>query len=172
MIDRSLLDKLGHCHSAPINVLINGAEACFFQHISGAWVSPRTIPVVLIIIIMEQQIVMRGQSSTRSFIPEISSPQNDKDLYAFKQGNVFLLGNSNIQYALSLNETTGKLSVLHWGPVLSTISPLLLPHDEDVSGGDEHSSIYTDFPIYGDGDDREPALKVSRHGTGIRSFDF
>ena len=39
-------------------------------------------------------------------------------------------------------------------------------------GGDEHSSVYLDFPIYGDGDDRELALKMSRCGTGIRSFEF
>lgn len=52
------------------------------------------------------------------------------------------------------------------------MSPLLLPHDDSVSGGDEHSSIYTDFPIYGNGDDREPALKISSCGSGVRSFDF
>lgn len=120
-------------------------------------------------IIMEQIITQSTSTSSSTFIPNI--PQHEKELYAFQQENVFLLGNSKIQYALSLNESTGKLSVLHWGPVVSTMSPLL-PYDDSVSGGDEYSSIYTDFPIYGDGDDREPALKLSRCGSGVRSFDF
>jgi alpha-galactosidase len=97
-------------------------------------------------------------------------PYNEKELYAFQQDNIFLLGNASMQYVLQIDEDTGKLFLLHWGDPVSTINPL--PYDWKVSGGDEYSSIYSDFPIYGDGDDREPALKISSLSTGISSFDF
>ena len=101
-------------------------------------------------------------------VPKI--PDNDKSLYAFQQDNIFLLGNDQIQYALQLEKSTGKLTMLHWGPPVSSLHPM--PYDDRVSGGDEYSSIYSDYPIYGDGDDREPALKLSSKTTGISSFDF
>ena len=93
-----------------------------------------------------------------------------KALYAFHRDNLFILGNKNVQYVLQLEERTGKITLLHWGPPVSTLHQA--PLDSDVSGGDEYSSIYSDFPIYGDGDDREPALKLSSLRSGISSFDF
>jgi alpha-galactosidase len=103
-----------------------------------------------------------------AIVPKI--PDNEKGLYAFRQENMFLLGNSNMQYVLQMDEDSGKITFLHWGDPVSTLNPL--PYDWRVSGGDEYSSIYSDFPIYGDGDDREPALKLSSLTTGITSFDF
>jgi alpha-galactosidase len=105
----------------------------------------------------------------KGFVPKI--PTMDNSLYAFLQDNeLFLLGNAKVQYVLHLHRDTGKITFLHWGPPLSSLHPL--PYDNLVSGGDEYSSIYSDYPIYGDGDDREPALKISSLTTGISSFDF
>lgn len=98
-------------------------------------------------------------------------PISEKSLYAFLQNEeLFVLGNDKIQYILQLHKDTGKVTFLHWGPPVSSLHPL--PYDNLVSGGDEYSSIYSDYPIYGDGDDREPALKLSSMTTGIPSFDF
>lgn len=111
---------------------------------------------------------LQNVEEAKRFVPRI--PEEQKSLYAFRQDDTFLLGNAEIQYALQLEESTGKMTMLHWGPPVSSFHPL--PYDERVSGGDEYSSIYSDFPIHGDGDDREPALKLSSQETGISSFDF
>ena len=102
---------------------------------------------------------------------QLQMQSNEEDLYAVKQKNFILLGNKEIQYVLQIHEETGKVTLLHFGEKVSTLNPRP-GYQDDSMGGDEYSSIYSDYPIYGDGDDREPALKLCSSETGIRTFDF